>query len=107
MKKHALAAAFLAVTSHVYAQTPQSATTIDLTIACPKDEDFSRYAVLITDEVSAAIFFKNEHGCVTLSPGTFVAMDKGSTARPFSHVCIRPRGSYDCLWTFAAHVKVN
>jgi hypothetical protein len=85
----------------------QPAHTIDITIACPKDDDFSRYATLLLDDISAAILFKTEHNCVTLPAGIFVKIDKGSVARDFSHVCIRPRGSYDCLWTFAAHIKIE
>jgi hypothetical protein len=94
--------------SHVaiYAQSP-SAMTVDITIACPKEEDFSRYNTLLLDHVSAAIMFKNDHDCVTLATGTFVRVDKGSVQRNFNHVCIRPVGSYDCLWTFAAHIKVE
>lgn len=86
---------------------PQSAHTVDITIACPKEDDFVRYATLVGDDVSAAILFKNDHGCVTLAVGTFVKIDKGSVQRDFSHVCIRPVGSYDCLWTFAAHIKID
>lgn len=91
-----------------YAQPQsQSAHTVDITIACPKEEDFVRYATLLLDDVSAAVLFKNDHGCVTLPIGMFVKIDKGSVQRDFSHVCIRPRGAYDCLWTFAAHIKVE
>ncbi|MDR3421504.1 MAG: hypothetical protein P4L80_09740 [Xanthobacteraceae bacterium] len=85
----------------------QPAMTVDITIACPKEDDFVQYATLLSDDVSAAIAFKNDHNCVTLAPKTFVKIDKGSVQRDYSHVCIRPRGVYDCLWTFAAHVKVE
>jgi hypothetical protein len=87
-----------------HAQSP-SALTADITIACPKDEDFTRYATLLSDDVSAAILFEHDHGCVTLQPGAFVRVDQGSLQRETNHVCIRPTGSYDCFWTFAAHVK--
>ncbi len=88
------------------AQSP-SARTADTTIACPKEEDFVRYATLLLDDVSAAIMFKNEHDCITLNPGAFVRVDKGSVQRDSNHVCIRPVGSYDCLWTFAGHIKIE
>jgi hypothetical protein len=86
------------------AQPPQSqsAHTVDITIACPKEDDFVRYATLLLDDISAAILFENDHNCVALPTGTFVRVDKGSVQRDFSHVCIRPVGAYDCLWTFAA-----
>lgn len=85
----------------------QGARTVDVTIACPKEEDFNRYATLLLDDVSAAISFKDDHNCVTLNPGTFVRVDKGSVQRDSNHVCIRPVGSYDCLWTFAGHIKIE
>ena len=90
-----------------YAQAAQSAHTTDITIACPKDDDFNRYATLLLDDVSAAILFKNDHHCVTLAPGTFVRLDQGSLQRESNHVCVRPVGSYDCLWTFAGHIKAE
>jgi hypothetical protein len=55
-------------------QSPAARTT-DTTIACPKDDDFNRYATLLLDDVSAAILFKNDHHCVTLAAGTFVKID--------------------------------
>ena len=93
-------------TVRCHTQSPP-ARTVDITIACPKEEDFSRYTTLLLDDISAAIMFKNEHGCLTLAASTFVRIDKGSIQRASSHVCIRPIGSYDCLWTFAAHIKVE
>jgi hypothetical protein len=86
---------------------PQSAVTVDRTLGCPKDEDFDRYATLVGDDVSAAILFTKDHNCVMLAPGTFVKIDKGSVQRASNHVCIRPTGAYDCLWTFSAHIKAE
>jgi hypothetical protein len=101
-----VAATLLAGSAHAE-QLPPSGVIADITIACPKDEDFRRYGILLTDDVSAAILFKNDHACVTLQPKTFVKIDRGSMAREFSLVCVRPRGLYDCLWTYAAHVTAT
>jgi hypothetical protein len=42
-----------------------------------------------------------------LDAQTFVKIDKGTLQNPSGHVCIRPIGSYDCLWTFAGHVQAD
>lgn len=80
----------------------QPARTVDITIACPKDQDFDRYATLLLD-ISAAVLYKNDHDCVTLPKGMFVRVDQGSVERDFSHDCIRPVGSYDCF----GHMRVT
>ncbi len=98
-------AAILIAPTAATAQQPQSGVTVDTTIACPKDEDFQRYATLLLDDISAAILFKNDRHCVTLAAGTFVRIDHGSLQKDSNRVCIRPTGSYDCFWTFAGHVR--
>ena len=86
---------------------PLPAHTIDRAVSCPKEEDFGRYAALVADDVSAAILFYHDHGCVMMDAQTFVKIDKGKLQNPSGHVCIRPVGSYDCFWTFAGHVKAS
>jgi len=88
------------------AQSPL-ARTVDRAVSCPKETEFERYATLLTDDVSAAILFYHDHGCVMLAADTVVRIDKGSLQSPSNHVCIRPVGSYECLWTFAGHVQAD
>ena len=84
-----------------------AALTTDIAVACPTEAGFERYATLVTEDVSAAISYAADHGCISVPPGTVVRIDQGSTVREFSHVCVRPVGSYDCFWTFAAHIKAT
>jgi hypothetical protein len=82
-----------------------NATTVDATVACPLEADFSRYTELLVDDVAAAVSYEIEHRCLILPPATFVRIDHGSLDRPTGHVCVRPAASYECFWTYGAHIK--
>ena len=79
------------------ANAGQPAMTDGPTVACLKEANFERYLELLNDDISAAIAYYMDHGCVMLKPKTFVRVDQGSTLTKSNHVCIRPTGSYDCL----------
>ncbi len=84
---------------------PQAEMTDGATVACLKDENYDRYLTLLLDDVSAAIAYYTDHGCVMLPPKTHVKIDQGSTQQESNHVCTV--GSYNCLWTFAGNLKKN
>jgi hypothetical protein len=107
LKRAIVALALLAGAISANAQSAPVAKTDGPTIACPKESDFERYATLLLDDVSAAVSFELDHGCLTLASGTIVRIDHGSMQRGSNHICIRPVGSYDCVWTFAAHVRAK
>ena len=105
-KAISLAALLIMIASNSVAQS-QMARTVDITTACQSEDDFSRYATLLKDDVAAAIIFRNDHSCIVFSAHTFVRIDQGELMPETTHVCIRPVGSYVCYWTFAAHVELT
>ena len=84
-----------------------TARTIEKTMACPTEDDFHGYLALLITDVSAATAYALDHHCIGMEPGTIVSVEKGSTAALTDHVCVRPVGSTECFWTFAAHIKVE
>ena len=103
-KAISLAALLIMIASNSVAQS-QIARTVDITTACQSEDDFSRYATLLKDDVAAAIMFRNDHSCIVFSAHTLVRIDHGELMPETTHVCIRPVGSHVCYWTFAAHVE--
>jgi hypothetical protein len=103
MKRESMLAALvlLMAGSAANAQTKESMTD-GPTVACLKEEDHERYAALLMDDVSAAIAYYLDHGCMMLPAKLFVRIDHGSMQT--KRVCIRPTGSYDCLWTFSGNL---
>jgi len=82
--------------------------TVDETWACPKRADFDQYGMLVMNHHSGeAVSFLMEHKCVMLPANTAVKVDAIAGKRDSDHVCIRPRGSQYCLWTFEAHIKLE
>ncbi len=57
--------------------------------------------------VGDAISFMAEHKCIMLPADTSVKVDAIAGTHDSDHVCIRPRGSQYCLWTFEAHIKLE
>jgi hypothetical protein len=88
------------------AQSPPGQTN-ETTIACRSDDDFERYATLLLDDVSAAIMFQMQRGCVKLAAHIPVRVDHISQHAGILHACIRPAGSYECFWTFAGHISTD
>jgi hypothetical protein len=63
--------------------------------------------LVINHHVGEAVLFLAEHQCVMLPANTPVKMDAAKGTQGSSHVCIRPRGSQYCLWTFKAHINLE
>ena len=105
-KAISLAALLIIIASNSVAQS-QTARTVDIATACQNEDDFSRYATLLMDDVAAAVMFRNDHSCIVFSAHTFVRIDHGELMSETTDVCIRPVGSYVCYWTFAAHVELT
>jgi hypothetical protein len=101
-----LIAALLFGVASAHAQAPVG-HVVDPTFACGSDAEFSRYAYLVADDKTAAAIYLVEHHCPTLKPGTPIHIEKGSAVRDTNHVCIRPVGSTECVWTFAGHIKLD
>jgi hypothetical protein len=99
-------AAMLLGVASAYAQAP-AGRVADSTFACRTDAEFSRYAYLVADDKTAAAVYLVEHHCATLKPGTPIHLEKGSAARDSNHVCIRPVGYTECVWTYAAHINLD
>jgi hypothetical protein len=104
-KAISLAALLIMIASNSFAQS-QMARTVDITTACQNEDDFSLYATLLKDDVTAAIMFRNDHSCTVFSAHTLVRIDHGVLMPETTHVCIRPVGPFVCYWTFAAHVEL-
>jgi hypothetical protein len=67
MRKAISLAAPLMIASNSVAQS-QMARTVDVTTACQSEDDFSRYATLLKDDVAAAIMFRNDHSSIVSVP---------------------------------------
>jgi hypothetical protein len=104
-KAISLAAPLIMIASNSVAQS-QLARTVDITTACQSEDDFSRYATVLKDDVAAAVTFRNDHSCIVFSAHTLVRIDHGELMPETTHVCIRPVGPFVCYWTFAAHVEL-
>ena len=107
MRKAISSAALLVMIASNSVAQSQMARTVDITTACQNEDDFSRYATLLKDDVAAAIMFRNDHSCIVFSAHTLVRIDHGELMPETTHVCIRPVGSHVCYWTFAAHVELT
>ena len=105
-KAKSLAALLIMISSNSVAQS-QTARTVDITTACQNEDDFSRYATLLMDDVAAAIMFRNDHSCIDFSAHTFVRIDDGELMPETTHVCIRPVESTRRPLDFAAHVELT
>jgi hypothetical protein len=82
--------------------------TVDDTWACTKEADFDQYGMLVMNHhVGEAVLFLAEHQCVMLPANTPVKMDAAKGTQGSSHVCIRPRDSQYCLWTFKTHINLE
>jgi hypothetical protein len=106
MVKSALAAALLFGTTTAHAQAP-AGHVIDTTSACWTDAEFSRYVYFMAADKAVAAVYLVAHRCPTLQPDTPIHLEKGSAARETNHVCIRPVGYIQCVWTYAAHIKLD
>jgi hypothetical protein len=101
-----LAGVLLSGTTTVQAQAP-TGQVIDVTSACWSDAEFSRYVYFLATDKAVAAVYLVAHRCPTLQPDTPFQLEKGSAARETNHVCIRPVGYIQCVWTYAAHIKLD
>jgi hypothetical protein len=70
-KAISLAAHLIMIASNSVAQS-QLARTVDITTACQSEDDFSRYATLLMDDVAAANVFRDDRSCIVFSAHTLV-----------------------------------